>query len=70
MENHGLGTLNDKMCAESLTGNTRKGPSINNVFSKLEIFDPFPPPLLSSLLSEVYVLNRLWGYPPPPTETT
>ena len=30
MENHGLGTNNDKICAESLTGNTPKYPSINS----------------------------------------
>ena len=27
---------------------------------------PSPPPLSSFLLSKVYVVNRLWGYPPPP----
>ena len=26
MENHGLGTNNDKICAESLTGNTPNTP--------------------------------------------
>ena len=49
-----------------------KGPSINYVVSKSAIFDPLPPPLSSFLLSRVYLVNRLWGYPPPPlpTETT
>ena len=47
-----------------------KGLSINYVVSKLGIFDPLPP-LLSFLLSKVYLVNCLGGYPPPPsTETT
>ena len=41
-----------------------KGPSINYVFSKSAIFDPSPA-LSSFLLSKVYLLNRLWDYPPP-----
>ena len=35
---------------------------INYFVSKLASFDPLPP----FLLSKVYVVNRLWGYPPPP----
>ena len=43
---------------------SNKGSSINYVDSKLEISDP--PSLSSFLLSRVYLVNRLWGYPPPP----
>ena len=45
---------------------TNWGPSINYVVSKSEIFDHLPPSLSSFLLSMVYLVNRLWGYPPPP----
>ena len=38
-----------------------QGPSINYVVSKSAIFDPLP----CRLLSKVYLLNRLWAYPPP-----
>ena len=41
------------------------GPSINYVVSKLAIFDPLSP-LSSFLLSKVYLINRLLGYPPSP----
>ena len=43
-----------------------KGPSISYVVSKSTIFYLLPPPLSSFLLSKVYLVNRLWGYPAPP----
>ena len=56
MENHGLGTHNDKMCAEILTGNTPQfirpfcpnQPIISNIFEKSQHH-----------MSIVYAINHL-----------
>ena len=42
-----------------------RGPSINYVVSKSEVFYLLPP-LSSFLLSRVYLVNRVRGYSPPP----
>ena len=44
-----------------------RGPSITMSSQNLQFLTPFPSTLSSFLLSRVYIVNCLWGYPRPPS---